>query len=60
MLTKMVNGVSVVMSAEEESATRAEWESNMAAAASATTPKLVDAIIKDPAQLAALKAALEK
>lgn len=59
MLNKMVNGVEVKMSAEEEDLIRAEWTAN---AAKPATPaaKPVDAIINDPVQMASLKAALAK
>lgn len=59
MLTKMVNGVSVVCSPEEEAAIRAEWDAN-AAMVQPPPKKPVDAFINDPLQMAALKAALSK
>jgi DNA-binding transcriptional regulator YiaG len=47
------------MTTEEEAATLAEWETNAAKPSSAKAT-LVDSIIADPNQLAALKAALAK
>lgn len=59
MLTKIVDGKVVVCSPEEESAIRAEWEANDLAP-QAEKQTLVDQIINDPLQLAALKSALAK
>lgn len=59
MLTKMVDGVEEVMSAEEEAAIVAEWAEN-SAREKPVRERPVDAIIRDPLQLAALKAALAK
>lgn len=58
-LTKVVDGVAVDCSPEEEAAIRADWAANeQKAKLPQKTP--VDAILDDPAQLAALKAALAK
>ena len=59
MLTKIVNGVKVVCSEEEEAAILAEWAANDAKPQTAK-PTAADAIIKDPEALSALKAALAK
>ena len=59
MLKKVVDGVEVICSQEEEAAIKAEWEAN-AAKPAPTVKKPVDQIINDPVQLAALKAALAK
>lgn len=60
MLTKMVNGVEVICSAEEEASILAQWAANDAAAKSKPVTTPADPIINDPAALAALKAALSK
>lgn len=47
MLTKMVNGLEVVMSDEEEAAIRAEWAANQAAPSAPAEPKLTDGALAD-------------
>lgn len=61
MLTKIVDGKEVVMSAEEEAAIRADWaKSDLAAAIPKKTAAemLVDQVINDSKALASLKAKL--
>ena len=65
MLKKMVNGIEVVCSAEEEAEIRAEWAANEVAKLTRPAPKsagmmLLDQIKADPGALAALKAELAK
>ena len=62
-LTKMVNGIQVACTPEEEASIKAEWQANdLAASIAALQPKptAADSILKDPAALDALKAALAK
>lgn len=48
MLTKKVNGVDVVLTAEEEAETRAEWAANEAAQAQAEARKAAcDVLLRD-------------
>lgn len=58
-LTKLVNGVPIICSPEEEASIRADWVANEANPPKAQL-KAVEQIINDPIQLAALKAALAK
>lgn len=59
MLTKMVDGKEITLSATEEATTLAEWADNVSKPIPSKV-RAVDQIIKDPEQLAALKEALGK
>jgi len=58
MLTKIVDGVEVEMSPEEEAMVRAEWAANAALPEPVVAKNPASEIIKDPDQLEALKNAL--
>lgn len=62
MMFKSLNGAVVEMSPAEEAEIRAEWAANDAKLPAPVPAKtrVVDGIIGDPEQLAALKAALAK